>query len=129
MAVELERMFEVFLNSLGDAHGVAHVLEVLEQDRELVAAQPRDGMLPSHPRHRVHRPHAPLQTFGDRDQKPIADLVAEAVVDQLEPVEVEEQDGKRLAVTLAPFDRPCQAGPGTGSGSAGRSVDLRPYPR
>ena len=45
----------------------------------------------------------------ERDQQLVADHVAEAVVDELEAIEVEEQHGvKRLAVALAPLDRAAQ---------------------
>ena len=63
------------------------VRRVLEQDRELVAAQPggqcRSGA------------GADCEPLGDRDQQRVAGGVAEAVVDRLEVVEVEEQDDRR----------------------------------
>ena len=56
-----------------------------EQDGELVAAQPGDG---------VAGAQARLEPPRDRDQQLVADQVAEAVVDDLEAVEVEEEDGE-----------------------------------
>ena len=67
--------------------------DVFEQDRELVATESGDG---------VGGPHARAQTLGDRAQELVAGRVTEAVVDVLEPVEVDEQHGERARMT----DRP-----------------------
>jgi hypothetical protein len=57
------------------------VVGLLGQDHELVAA---------HPCHQVAaRRDGALQPLGHRDEQPVADVVAEAVVDALEPVEVQ----------------------------------------
>ena len=67
--------------------GVARGLrgrEHLEQDRELVAAEPGRGVGAAQ-----HR----LEPGRDVDEEPVADGVAEAVVDGLERVEVDEQHG------------------------------------
>ena len=58
-------------------------VEVGQQDGELVAAEARDGCLGR---------HALAQAVRDDEQQPIADLVAERVVDLFEAVEVEQQD-------------------------------------
>ena len=60
------------------------VVGVLDHDRELVAAQAGDHVL---------GPQARAQARGDRDQQLVAGGVAEAVVDRLEVVEVDEQHG------------------------------------
>ena len=70
-------------------HGIA---DVLDQDGELVAAEPRD---------RVRRPHGFAQPGGDLLQHLVARGVAEAVVDGLEIVEVEEDDGDARAARAA----------------------------
>ena len=49
---------------------------------------------------RTKRPHAP----GELDQQGVARAVAEAVVDQLEPVEVEEQHAE-TAIAVPPHGR------------------------
>ena len=75
-------------------------LDVVAQHHELVAAEAGDG---------VARPHERAQALGRLDEQLVADLVAQAVVDDLEAVEVEEQ---HRAGQLAPFDagqRPRQA--------------------
>ena len=56
---------------------------VLDHHRELVAAEPRDEIL---------GPQAGAQPQRDRDQQLVAGGMAEAVVDRLEVVEVDEQD-------------------------------------
>jgi hypothetical protein len=47
---------------------------------------------------------SPAQTLGDGGQELVAGLVAEAVVDELEVVEVDEEDGERLLPGLAVAD-------------------------
>ena len=59
----------------------------LDQDRELVAAQPR---------HRVRGPGAGEEPLRRRDEQPVALGVAQAVVHRLEVVEVEEQHRDRV---------------------------------
>ena len=59
--------------------------------------------------------HGAAQALGDLDQQPVAGLVAEAVVDDLEVVEVEEEDGDGLARVRGAF----AARRGTRRGPAG----------
>ena len=61
-------------------------LGLLDDDRELVAAQARDGVAGAGRR---------AQPFRDGDEQPVALGVAETVVDGLEVVEVEVQHGGR----------------------------------
>ena len=69
------------------------VVDVLEQDDELVAAEARRG---------VGGAHAPDQPPRGLAQELVAGRVAEAVVDVLERVEVDEQDrGARDSVRAA----------------------------
>ena len=56
------------------------VAELVQENRELVAAQPGE---------RVALPQARLEPARHRDQQLVAHQVAEAVVDDLEAVEVE----------------------------------------
>ena len=67
------------------------LLDVLQQDRELVAAEAGRG---------VAGADARVEPLGDLDEHLVAGSVAEAVVDGLEVVEVEEHDGE--AAALAP---------------------------
>ncbi len=66
----------------GDPGGVDRVVVLLEQDRELVAAEAGE---------RVGRRVMASQPSGDGEQDGVAGLVAEAVVDRLEAVEVDVQ--------------------------------------
>ena len=54
------------------------------QDRELVAAGSR---------HHVPVPQAPAKALGDEPEQRVPDRVATAVVDRLEPVEVDAVEG------------------------------------
>jgi hypothetical protein len=76
-------------DALGDGM-LAVMAHVLEEDGELVAAQAGDG---------VDRPQALPDPLGHLDQQLVPGGVAEAVVDGLEAVEVQEQhrDGRHQA--------------------------------
>src|SRR5437763_13464156 len=74
-------------HTLGDANGIVKVREVVQQNRELVAAKPRD---------RVARAQTAFELARDGDEQLIADGMPEAVVDHLEAVEVKEQHGEML---------------------------------
>src|SRR5690606_23182082 len=53
------------------------------------------------PRNRIATTHTPLEPSGGRDQEVIPAQVAALVVDELEPVEVEERDAEHCArITL-----------------------------
>ena len=83
VAGEHERAGEHRRDPLGHLDRVVLAADVLEQHPELVAAEPGDG---------VACAHRLLQPRRDGGEQLVADVVAEAVVDQLEVVEVEEQD-------------------------------------
>ena len=74
-------------DAAGGDRGLRLVLEADAQDGELVAAEAGD---------QIGVAHGGLEPLRDLDQQPVAGLVAEAVVDDLEVVEVEEQDRDRL---------------------------------
>src|SRR5205814_3729793 len=62
--------------------------QAVQEDRELVAAEPRQD---------VPLPQARLEAARRRDQQLVADHVAEAVVDDLEAVEIEIQHREAAA--------------------------------
>ena len=96
------------------AHAAAAVLAG-DQDREFVAAQARDHVVGAHRRH---------QPLGHFHQQAVAGGMAHAVVDQLEPVQVQEQHRERHAVAQArTLDRMTQAVEQVGPvGQAGQVV-------
>jgi hypothetical protein len=72
------------------------VIDIGEHDRELVAAQPREvhaRFVQRRPGDEVAATQLLLEAVGDRMQQVIAGGVAEGVVDALEVVEIEEQEG------------------------------------
>jgi hypothetical protein len=80
--LQLERDLQRRQDALGDHRRLAGVADVVEQERELVAAQARD---------RVVGTQCRKQPLGDGLEQLVADVVAQRVVDDLEAVEVEEQ--------------------------------------
>ena len=73
---------------VGDRDRLLFVGEAVDQDAELVAAEAGDD---------VAGPQVGAQARRDGSQQGVAGVVAEAVVDQLEVVEVEEEDPDRGA--------------------------------
>ena len=71
----------------------ASSLQAVQENRELVAAEPRE---------RVALPQARLEAARHRDQQLVADQVAEAVVDDLEAIEVEIEDREAVGQAAAP---------------------------
>ena len=96
LVLDPERPAERLDDPLGDEGGVRAHPDVLEQHGELVAADARDG---------VDAPEAAAEALGDLDQELIAVVVPEVVVDQLEPVEVEEQHRGELAPARGALER------------------------
>ena len=84
VAIELERSTQALEQALGDALRGRQAGDVLDEDGELVAAQPSGGVTGAQDR---------PDPLGDADQQLIAGPVAEGVVDDLEVVEIDEQDG------------------------------------
>ena len=72
------------------------LLDVRQQQDELVAAVPEE---------RVHRPDRALDPVGELAQYLVATLVAVGVVDGLEEVDVEEEDGATGTVAVRPRQR------------------------
>ena len=98
---------------LGQRDDAAVGARGLGQDRELVAAEPRDDVV---------RAAVLLDAARHRDQELVADGVAQAVVDQLEAVEVEEHHAEvARRVGVARARAPARAARGSGAGWAGRS--------
>ena len=98
--VEDERRLERAAQALGDLPRLVGAREILEQDGELVAAEPRGGVLGA---------QAGRQSLGGRAQQLVADRVAEAVVDRLEVVEIDEDHRELTVVAPAARERQGQA--------------------
>ncbi len=75
-----------FCNRLAIVQSFAGVREILAEDDELV---------PTKPGYRVAGPHRRAEASGQLDEHLIASLVPEAVVDDLEPVDVDEYRAQR----------------------------------
>ena len=88
-AADRERRAQRLLDAEGDHVRLLLLDQSVQQDGELVAAQPRQH---------VALAQAPFEAARDGDQQLVADQVAEAVVDHLEPVEIEVQHGEPIAV-------------------------------
>ena len=101
------------------ARGRRQVGLVPGEDRELVAAETGDEVVMA---------HEAADPLGDRDEERVAGGVAEGVVDDLEVVEVDEEDGRDPVALGAPRHAP--QGPLEGElehapvGGAGQRVTL-----
>jgi hypothetical protein len=80
-------------NPARNVRGLAGIQDSVKEDGELVASEPRD---------RVTRAHRPLEPAPDLLKNRVAGRMAEAVVDGLEIVEIDEHDPDcRAAATRA----------------------------
>ena len=95
-------------HALGDGDHVALVLRVVADDGELVAAEARD---------RVARAQHALDALRDDGEQLVAGREAEAVVDDLEVVEVEEHEPDAAASRVA---RACASASASSSSSITR---------
>ena len=91
-----DRTSERVPDALGELTGGVGIGHVLEQDRELVTAEPR---------RRVAGAQAAAEALGRRHEEPVTGFVAERVVHGLEVVDVEEQDREALGAALRPLGR------------------------
>ena len=96
LVLELERAFERGEDPRRDLGRLDAVGGVLEEDRELVATEPRSG---------VGRAQARLQPLADLTEHQVAGGVAERVVDRLEVVEVHEQHRNGVAAARLELER------------------------
>lgn len=71
--------------SASDVGGAAGIADILQQDRELIASQAR---------HHVARPEVAAEPRGNGHEQLICHPVAQAVVQQLEAIQVHEQRGE-----------------------------------
>ena len=93
---QFERRADLRDHALGDRQDVLVLAQRVAHQHELVAAVARD---------RVGASRDPSQTVAELDQRLIADVVAERVVDRLEVVDVEEEDGEAAGLALERRDR------------------------
>src|SRR5919197_1830510 len=84
--VERHRYLEGIGDAFGCRAGLVKAADVLEQNRELVAAEACDGVLFA---------HGCSQSTGDLTQEDVARLMSERIVDYLEIVQIEEEQGDR----------------------------------
>jgi hypothetical protein len=98
-ALDDERLVQLDQAALGERVRAGGAVDVGEQHGELVAAEPGHGVGGSHDR---------LESRRDLAEHEVAVVVAEGVVDLLEPVEVEEQHGAAAAAPAAELQRRLQ---------------------
>ena len=118
MTAEHERQAELLLHPIDEAEGVLDVADVVDEDGELVAAEPRHGVADA---------DAAFKPAGDPHQQFVAGHVAETVIDDLEAVEVEEENGELEPVRpLGARDRAAEPIREQGAvGQAGEDVVVR----
>ena len=92
-AVEVEGLVEDALETLGQCDSARRVTVPAEDD-ELVTTEPADGVL---------RPGPGDQPPGDLAQQVVTHLVSQGVVDVLEAVDIQEEDGDRRSVRPLQF--------------------------
>src|SRR5207342_1175512 len=96
LSADVVTRLEAAEDAFGDVRGLRRIDDLVEQDRELVSAEARN---------RVGRAHEVLEPSSDLLEDLVAGRMAEAVVDGLEVVEVDEDDADRRATAARPLDR------------------------
>ena len=96
LVLVVERLGKRTTDPAGDDRSVLTGADPVAEDDELIAAEPGD---------RVRTPGRPLQPRGDLEQQRVTGRVPEAVVDDLEPVEVEEEHGEPAGLAFEPDQR------------------------
>ena len=82
MSLDFERLLQCSQHSPTDLSRSGRLVEAAEHDRELVAAEPRDGVV---------RMQMRTQANTDFGQEHVAGVMPERIVDFLEAVEIDEQ--------------------------------------
>lgn len=105
------RLLQCLLDALGNAQGVVGAAQRLGHDGELVAPQPRHGeaLFQIGTAYGVTAPQGGPEPCRHLLQQPVAGVVPQAVVDVLEPVEVEEHQRHRLPAAARAGDGQTQA--------------------
>jgi hypothetical protein len=101
VAVDFEGHGQLSRDPLRQPHGIPLAVEVLAEHDELVAGKASDGR--AGVRDSVACARGLDDTLGERHQELVSRVVAEAVVDVLEPVDVEKQDRDRGCVADRPL--------------------------
>ena len=95
---------QLLLNPIGHPQRVCRFMDGVEQDGELITPEACQGMLGPHASDGVGCAGTP-QSAAQLDQELIPGEVAKAVIDHLEPIEVQEQDGEPgVRVPIRPLD-------------------------
>jgi hypothetical protein len=100
LVTHLERGVACLHDPLAERHRLLSRRDVLDHDGELVAAQPRQ---------RVLWAQESAQALGHLQEHSVTDEVPDRIVDQLEPVQVEEQHRDEAVAALEPAQRLLQA--------------------
>ena len=112
-----ERLVEHRQQPVGQRPQPLEVLDVLGHDEELVGAEPDGGVLDA---------GAPAQPVGHLAEQQVAGLVAERLVDRLEPVDVEVHQADLQPAAAGQRDRvPQPVGERAAVGQAGQRVGER----
>src|SRR5262249_61462973 len=95
LVAQRKRAHQLTLDPFRNSSGIAHVLDVFEQNSKFIAAKTR---------HSIAGAQTSFETASDRDEQLISNHVAKTVVDILETIEIKEQNCEQII--LAPFTVP-----------------------
>ncbi len=88
---------QALMEALGAEHGVARLAQFGQEDQEFIPAHAGDQIAAAAQRG--------VQALADHRQHPVADVVAQTVVDDLEPVDVEQQQGGQFVPAVAAVEQ------------------------
>ena len=97
------------LNPFSHADGVARMLDILEQDRELVAAETGNRHFGVHAADGVDCSDAAFQPTGNCGEEAISGFMPKAIVHELEPIQIHKENRRDAALPLGPLHRLSEA--------------------
>ncbi|MEO7937774.1 MAG: hypothetical protein ABIR55_04060, partial [Burkholderiaceae bacterium] len=92
MALDFERQMDTVDCAVRELQGLLRFLDIFLKDGELIASHASDD---------VRVAHDALQSLGNDRQQLVADRMTEAVIDRLEPIEVQVVHRKTSSFCVA----------------------------
>ena len=110
LPIERQRQFGHLLHAFGHPHRVERFPDAIEEHGEFIATKTRQRRLgdrrrAGHTRDHVVGPHGRGQPLGEHHEQAIAGGVPQAVVDVLEPVEVDKQHRELVVLAARPASK------------------------
>ena len=106
---DVEWLIQSLHQPFGYTDRIRWLCQLIQNYREFVATQTRDAVRARKASERIGGAEAMLESLGKRNEELIARNMTQAVIDHLETIDVEEEDGKiHTLVPLRPLEQVSQ---------------------